>query len=122
MTETQPPDHDTYPPAAMDNDVRRYLELDEAAKEIAAEQAGIKARLRALGTGEHVAPCGVVVAVTPPNRTFDLGTAVKLLAPEVLEHCKADGFDPAKVKRFLPPALLDVAMLPGKGEPRVSIR
>jgi hypothetical protein len=111
-----------YPPEALDRDVKRYLELDELAKEIASEQAGIKARLRSLGEGDWEAPCGVQVVVSPPNRTFDLGTAVKLLSPEALDQCRAEGYDAAKVKRFLPPALLDVAMLPGKGEPRVVVK
>jgi hypothetical protein len=111
-----------YPPEALDRDVKRYLELDAARQDITSEQAGIKARLRALGEGEWEAPCGIQVTVTPPNRSFDLATAVKLLPSEVLDQCVAEGYDPAKVKRFLPPALLDVAMLPGKGEARVVIK
>lgn len=110
-----------YTPEELDNDVKRYLELEAIKADIQTEQDTIKARIRALGVGQHTAPSGVPVKIAKPNRRFNLDTATKLLAPEVLEQCRAEGFDATKVKRFLSPELLDMCMDPGTGDPRVSI-
>lgn len=111
-----------YTQEAFDADARRYLELADLAASISEEQAAIKARFRTLGQGDHKAPCGVAVSVTPPNRSFNLDKAVKMLNDDQRELAKADGYDAKKVKHFLAPALLEVCMDPGTGDLRVSVK
>jgi hypothetical protein len=112
----------TYTQDEFDADAQRYMELDEFLSEVQAEMGAIKARFRALGNGAHKAPCGVAVTVTPPNRSFNLTKAVALLNEEQRALCKADGYDPKKVKGMLPPVVLDVCMEPGSGDARVSVK
>lgn len=111
-----------YDTVAFDNDARRYLELDELLSSVQEEMSAIKARFRTLGEGAHKAPCGVAVQVSPPNRSFNLTKAVGLLNDEQRELCKADGYDPKKVKGMLPPVVLEICMDPGKGDARVSVK
>jgi hypothetical protein len=111
-----------YPIEAVDRDVRRLLELAQAAETIVSESNAIKARLRALGNGEHPTPCGATVTVTPPNRTFNLDRAVTMLNDEQRDLAKPDGYDAKKVKQFLPPTLLEQCMDPGTGDLRVSVK
>lgn len=112
----------TYTQEEFDFDTQRYMELDEFVSEAQSEMNAIKARFRALGNGEHTAPSGVQVSVSPPNRSFNLDRAVALLNDEQKALCKADGFDPKKVKGMLPPVVLEVCMDPGKGDMRVSVK
>lgn len=109
----------TYTPEALDADVKRYLELDERRKDIEAEQAVIKARIRGLGVGHHDAPCGVGVNISP-NRRFDPKQAEQVLPPELLALCRATVVDSRKAKSALPPALYDTCMRE-VGDPRVVI-
>ena len=111
-----------YPPAALDRDVKRYLELDDTVQQYLSEMNAIKARLRDLGDGQWEAPCGVHVSVTLPNRSFNLTRAVDMLNDEQRTLARADGYDAKKVKQFLPPTLLEACMDPGSGDLRVSIK
>lgn len=113
---------ETYPPEALDRDVKRYLELDDMVQQYLSEMTAIKTRLRDLGEGPHAAPCGVQVTVSHPNRSFNLTRAVDMLNEEQRSLARADGYDPKKVKQFLPPALLEACMDPGSGDLRVSIK
>jgi hypothetical protein len=113
----------TYTPDDLNADVKTYLDLDDKVKDLQARQADIKARMRDnLAIGKHETDLGVHVTVSAPSRRFNLARAVDLLQPELREQCKADGYDASKVKRFLPPALLDVAMDAGTGDPVVRIQ
>jgi hypothetical protein len=112
----------TYTTEEFDADAQRYMELAEFVAEVNDEMAAIKARFRTLGDGAHKAPSGVAVTVTPPNRSFNLDKAVGLLNDEQRALCKADGYDPKKVKGMLPPVVLDVCMEPGTGDARVSVK
>ncbi len=111
--------HDTYTADALDADVKKYLELDERRKDIEAEQAVIKARIRSLGVGHHDAPCGVGVTISV-NRRFDPKTAEQVLPPELLALCRAEVIDSKKAKQALPPAIYDSCMKV-VGDPRVVI-
>lgn len=110
---------DTYTTAALDGDVRRFLELDERRKDIEAEQAIIKARIRALGVGHYDAPCGVGVTVSP-NRRFDPGLAEQVIPDELLTLCRVTVVDSKAAKRALPPAVYEQCMKP-VGDPRVVL-
>jgi hypothetical protein len=112
----------TYTPEEFDADTQRYMELTEFVAEINDELSAIKARFRTLGEGAHKAASGVAVTVTPPNRSFNLTKAVALLNEEQRALCKADGYDPKKVKGMLPPVVLEVCMDPGSGDARVSVK
>jgi len=111
-----------YTTVAFDNDARRYLELDELLESVTAEMAAIKERFRALGVGPHETPSGVLVTVTVPNRSFNLPKATTMLTEEQLGLCRKEGYDPKKVRQFIPPVLLETLMEPGTGELRVSVR
>lgn len=112
----------TYDTTALERDVATYLDLDERIKDLQAQQGDIRARLRKnLPVGKHATGLGVVVTVSPPSRRFNLVKAVELLPEELREECRADGYEAGKVKRFLSPALLDIAMEPGAGEAQVRI-
>lgn len=111
-----------YTPEDLDHDVKRFHELKNIRDDIEAEQSQILDRIRALGLGQHTTVSGVAFTISPPNRRFSVEKAVQLLPAETLEQCRAEGFDPAKIKRFLSPELLDMAMDEGRGEPRVSFR
>jgi len=112
----------SYTEQEFDADAQRYIELSEFVETAQSEMGAIKARFRALGDGAHKAPCGVAVTVTPPNRSFNLTKAVGLLNEEQRALCKADGYDPKKVKGMLPPVVLEVCMDPGTGDARVSVK
>jgi hypothetical protein len=66
-----------------------------------------------------------ILAIKPPNRSFDLETAVQLLnerlpTEKMGELTKTD-WDTAKVKKALTGEELDLAMLPGRGQPRIDV-
>ncbi len=109
-----------YDSAAVDLDVRRYLELAAKAEEIAAEQNAIKTRLRGLGEGRHTAPCGVAVTVSP-NRRFDPAKAQSSLPGELLDLCMKTAVDSSTAKRNLPPEIYEACMSE-VGNARVSLR
>lgn len=111
-----------YTPEALDHDVKRLQELKNIRDDIEAEQSQILDRIRALELGQHTTLSGASFTISPPNRRFNIEKAVQLLPDETLAQCRAEGFDPAKVKRFLSPELLDMCMDEGRGEPRVSFR
>lgn len=107
-------------PAQLDNDVKRYLDLDAKKADIEIEQAAIKERLRALGIGAHATPCGVSVTVAT-NRRFNPAEAEKIVPADLIPAISTTAIDAKKAKAILPPALYEAAMLP-VGEPRVVIR
>lgn len=110
---------DAYTTEALDADVKRFLELDERRKDIEAEQATIKARIRALGVGHYDAPCGVGVTVSP-NRRFDPKVAEEVIPDQLLALCRVTVVDSKAAKRALPPAIYEQCMKP-VGEPRVVL-
>lgn len=111
---------DTDTATQLDQDVKRYLELDAIKADMQLEQDAIKARLRDLGAGVHHAPCGVNVSVTP-NRRFNSDRALEVVPPALLEQIQSVVVDTKKAKAILPPAAYDACMTE-VGDPRVSIR
>ena len=99
-----------YGPTELNADVKRYLELDEQRRKIEAEQAEIKHRLRDLGSGEHEAPCGVKVSVTPQRR-FNAERARAVLPSDLFSMCQATVVDTKTAKSVLPPALYESCMI-----------
>lgn len=104
----------------LDNDVKRFLELDAIKADIDIEQTAIKDRLRQLGTGAHSAPCGVKVSVSE-NRRFNADKAAQIVPTELLAQIQSLVVDSKKAKAILPPAAYD-ACCAVVGEPRVSVR
>ena len=111
----------TYTDDEFDRDTKRYLQLEEIVTGIVTEQEAIKARIRTRGIGAHRTVSGIGVKITPPNRSFNLDTAVSMLDDGTLAQCHAEGYDAKKVRRFLTPDQTDKAMEPGRGQMRVSI-
>lgn len=98
--------------------LRRYTELDEQRRQIEEEQRELKAELATLGLGSHNI-LGVKVTVTAPSRKFNLDRAITFLNDEQKKLAMAP--DPAKVKQFLPPVLLEQSMDAGTGNPIVRV-
>lgn len=104
----------------LDSTVKRFLELDAIKADIEIEQASLKAQLRDLGTGTHVAPCGVRVSVTE-NRRFNADKALQIVPEPLLAQIQTLVVDSKKAKAILPPTAYD-ACCAVVGEPRVSVR
>lgn len=107
-------------PTQLDHDVKRYLALDAQKADIETEQAIIKERLRELGVGAHMAPCGIAVSVSV-NRRFNPDKAAEVVPPTLLEQIQTLVIDSKKAKQVLPPAAYEACMVQ-VGEPRVAIR
>jgi hypothetical protein len=105
-------------PTQLDNDVKRFLELDALRADITLEMDAIKERLREGGT--QTAPCGVKVTVSV-NRRFDAGKAAEVISEALLPLCQETVISSAKAKAALPPAIYEAAMVE-VGAPRVSVR
>lgn len=106
--------------AQLDEDVKRYLTLDAQKADIETEQAVIKERLRNLGVGAHMAPCGIAVSVST-NRRFNPDKAADVVPPPLLKQIQSVVIDSKKAKAVLPPAAYEACMVE-VGEPRVAIR
>jgi hypothetical protein len=104
----------------LDPDVTRYVELDALKANIEIEQAAIKERLRELGTGAHVAPCGIAVSVAA-NRRFNPELAAQVVPPPLLEQIQSLVIDTKKARAILPPTAYDACMTE-VGQPKVTIR
>jgi hypothetical protein len=106
----------------LDDTVTRWVALKKTREEIDAELVSITERLRLLGRGRHPTTFGVNVTVQSPPRVFNPDTALRLIPPAVLSMCTYDGYDPKKLRAHLTAVnLLDAAMDPGTGNPRVMI-
>lgn len=103
---------------------RDLIDVQEQIAALGERAMNLKAQLaEAIGVGNSLdLPNGVAVTVREPNRRFNADRAAQLLAPEVLELCKADGYDVKKLKSFLSPVLLEQVMEASAGAPIVSVR
>lgn len=99
--------------------VRRLAELQAQIAELTDIAEGIKTELRTLPPGDHTVDGRPALRIIPTRR-FDPKIGITLV-PEVLrEQCYTTDLDPAKVKEFLPPALLDTCMVES-GKAKVSV-
>lgn len=103
----------------VDDLVAEYLDLADRIQVLTAQQDNLRARLRDLGPGRHPTSSGLTVTVTPPSRRFNLDRAWEMLTVEQQTVCVAP--DPRKVKAQLPPALTELCMEPGTGNPVVKV-
>lgn len=112
----------TYTSEHLNADARAYVDLDDRIKDLQAQQASIKGRMRDnLDLGKHDTDAGVTVTISAPSRRFNPVRAAELLTEEQREVCRADGFDPKKLKAQLPPVLMETCMEAGTGDPVVRI-
>jgi len=101
--------------------VQRRIELDDIIAEAQIAKAAINAQIvEELGIGSH-SVAGVTVTVKNPNRSFNLDRALTLLTDEQKALVMSTSADPAKVKQFLSPILLDAVMEPGTGNATVTV-
>lgn len=102
------------------------IAAQDDASQIAERIATIKAQIAAqveVGTSVTLEEAGgLTVSVREPSRRFNAKKAAALLTPEVLELCRPDGYDAAKLKSFLSPVLLEQVMDPGTGNPIVTVK
>lgn len=113
---------DPTPLRDLDRLAAAWLDITDQIDALTAQRDVVKAQLRDLGLGEHVAANGTVVTVTAPSRRFNARTAQALLPAEVLELCRADGYDAKKLKEYLSPVLLERCMDAGTGDPIVRVK
>lgn len=110
------------PIRGIDDLVAEYHQLADQVLALQERQAAVRGQLRQLGLGEHRTSNGHKVTVRMPNRRFNAVAAARLLAPEVLELCKAEPtYDTKKLKSFLSPVLLDQCMDAGVGDYVVTV-
>lgn len=103
----------------LDTLVTRYLDLTEQIEQLTAARDNVKAAMRDLGPGEHVAESGNKVTVTAPSRRFNVDRAWTLLSPEQQALCVAP--DARKIKAQLPQVLVEECMDAGKGDLQVRV-
>lgn len=108
------------PIQTLDDDAALYLDLTERIEELENQRATIRARLAHRGPGNHTTSTGLTVAVTGPNRRFNIDKAWALLTPEQQGLCASP--DARKVKSQLAQVLVDSCMEPGTGAPRVVVK
>lgn len=102
---------------------RDLVDIQEEVAALNERAAHLKAQIaEKVGVGAIDLPNGVAVTVREPNRRFNAERAAQLLAPEVLELCKSEGYDTKKLKSFLSPVLLEQVMEAGTGAPIVSVK
>lgn len=109
------------PPTRTPHDIARDIaRLDAEIKDLQDMQNTLKNELRAaVDVGwKAYADDGTPFLTVQPNRRFNLERATALLDPQLLELCRPDGYDPKKVKQYLPPLLVDQCMEP-VGAPKV---
>jgi len=100
--------------------VRAWRSIEARRLELVDEQVEVKAKIRKLlAPGDKVYVDGKPVSCQA-NRRFDVERGAALLDPAVREICKAEGYDPRKVKHHLSAALLDACMVE-QGEPKVVL-
>lgn len=104
----------------LDDDVKRYVDLLARKADIDIELDAIKERLRDLGPGAHMAPCGIAVSIAT-NRRFNPDLAEQVVPPTLLEQIKTTVIDAKKAKAVLPPAAYEACMSEA-GAPRVTVR
>jgi hypothetical protein len=102
---------------------RRHRQLGEVIADLAQQRIDLEARFEQLvPVGFETVIDGQPVYRKPPNRSFNLTTAVSLcreLGYQVKQHWEYDADD---AKRLLKQAgRLDDAMLPGAGKTRVKL-
>lgn len=107
-----------YGPAQVEQDLRRWRELADAADCIASEQEGIKARLRTIGTGKHHYATGTVTV--SPQRRFNAKLAEQLLPAETFQQICETRPSATLARKILAPTLVDACMAE-QGDPAVRI-
>lgn len=99
--------------------VSRLVDLNARIADLTAEAEGLKAELRSLPEGDHVIDGRPALRIIP-NRRFDATKGLELVPEPLRAQCYSTSVDPAKVKEFLAPALLEQAMVVA-GKPKVVI-
>lgn len=123
---TTEPNSNVRPIRSVEDLAKDLLDTQAAAAVLNERVAHLKGLIAdQLGVGNSVTlddAGGLTVSVRGPSRSFSAAKAEQLLAPEVLELCRADGYDAKKLKAFLSPLLLEQCMETGTGAPIVSVR
>lgn len=102
--------------------ITRLQQLAAISAHAKEEETELKARLRKiLAVGQKGLVEGVPVVALQPNRRFDVEAGIALLPAELRDLCRADGYDPKKIKQYLAPALVETCMVDA-GEPKVVLQ
>lgn len=108
---------------ALDIDTARIVaklaEINARIADLNAEAEGLKAELRSLPPGDHLIDGKPAVRIIP-NRRFDADKGLELVPEPLRGECYATALDATKVKSYLAPALLEMAMVE-VGKPKVVL-
>jgi hypothetical protein len=112
---TRPIDDDTF------RLVRDLADLNAHIAKLTADAEAIKTELRArCEAGDYVEDGGRTVLKIVPTRKFDVARALELVPEPLREACYTTAPDPAKVKEYLAPALVESCMVVN-GKPKVVL-
>jgi hypothetical protein len=108
---------------ALDTDTARIVaklaDINARIADLTSEAEGLKAELRNLPAGDHLVDGRPVLRIIP-NRRFDVEKALTLVPEPLRDNCYTTAVDPAKVKEYLAPALVEMAMVE-VGKPKVVL-
>lgn len=99
--------------------VSRLVDLNAQIADLNAKAEELKAELRRLPADEYAIDGRTALRIIP-NRRFDPAKGLELVPEQLRNGCYSRALDPAKVKSYLAPALLDAAMVEA-GKPKVVL-
>lgn len=108
---------------ALDLDTARIVaklaDINARVADLTSEAEALKAELRNLPAGDHLIDGRPAVRIVP-NRRFDADKGLELVPEPLRGECYSTAVDAAKVKSYLAPALLEMAMVE-VGKPKVVL-
>lgn len=90
--------------------VAKLAELNARISDLTSKAESLKAELRSLPPGDHLIDGRPALRIVP-TRKFDAEKGLALLPDALRGDCYTTALDPAKVKQFLAPALLESVMV-----------
>lgn len=99
--------------------VGRLAELNDKIADLNGQAEAVKAELRNLAAGDYGIGGAPALRIVPTRR-FDPAKALELVPEPLRAECYSTAVDPAKVKQYLAPALVDLCMV-AAGKPKVVL-
>ena len=100
--------------------VTRLVDLQERIADLTGQAEALKAELRtSLSTGDYTIDNRPIIRIAPTRR-FDPLKAIELVPAELRPLCEKTEYDPAKIREYLAPALVESCMRE-TGKPQVRV-
>jgi hypothetical protein len=99
--------------------VAALADVNARIADLTAQAESLKAELRNLPADDYSIDGRPALRITP-NRRFDAVKALELVPEPLRPNCYSQVVDPAKVKEYLAPALVELAMVE-VGKAKVSV-